>query len=42
MAPLIEDKDYFKEMALRTIMGFFYEMSYELRKVVCGGCWEVF
>lgn len=42
LAPLIEDKDFFKEMALRTIMGFFYEMSYELRKVLCLGCTELF
>jgi hypothetical protein len=42
LAPLIEDKDFFKEHALKTLMSFFYEISYELRKVVCGGCKDIF
>jgi len=42
LAPLVEDKDFFKEHALKTLMSFFYEISYELRKVVCVGCKDVF
>lgn len=38
LAPLVEDKEYFKSIALRTIMGFYFEISYELRKVICKGC----